>query len=218
MDTFSSSSASSSKIWRGWRALGAMESTWSSAKRAPGPAPARLGDAVPARRPSRWRMRRRRAAAGDEVAAVDAAGAGDVPRCGGISAPEPRPSPRRGALLACRSSAASNLAPRVSDLRRGLEVARRAPGARVVRHDRLAVARRLRHPHVARDDRGQHRSPKCARTSCSTASARRVRRSYIVSSTVVTSSCGFRWSFTSWMLLSAAARPPARSTRTGSGS
>ena len=127
-------------------------------------------------------------------------GSGALPGTGpvGMSAPESLPeSP--SLLLHCTASPSSltTTASLVGHLGRGFVVGQRAARTRIVGHDRLPVARRLRHPYAARDHRvAARRSPKWLRTSSATWAASRVRASYIVSRIVETSSSGFRCALT----------------------
>ena len=79
--------------------------------------------------------------------------------------PRPRPRPPRGRFFMPRLPAPRPhyalpahrlLDATLGDLLGGLEVARGAPRTGIVGHHRLAVARRLGDPHVARDDRLQN--------------------------------------------------------------
>ena len=195
MECTSSAIASSSKTWRGWRALGRTCGD-AGARRSRSRPPARgarspavggtggRGSAVDrgrrvARRgrPPAARRRRAPSALGLRAGAV------------GISDPRPRPRPRRGGLGGGRHRGCSL----GGDLAGGLEVAEGAGRRRIVGHHGLSVRRRLRHPDRAGDrgleDLGRRSAPA---PRSATPAASRVRASYIVTRIVETTSAGLR--------------------------
>ena len=225
MECTSSASASSSNTCRGCRGFGSICRRVDLAVARRRPAVRRRSAAArqtvrrrarrrPRRRPSAGRAspaRRRRpgpVGISDGEAAAEAAALA----CRLGSSRQSAPSPPR----ACVIGAPSRRARRSRGWRRGSS-SRRANLGRS--HDVMPVARRLGDLHAARDDGPQHLVAEVRADLAATWSASLVRPSYIVSRMVVTSQLGVEVRLDQLDVAAAAGRlPPARSTRTGSGS